>query len=125
MELEVGTKIFNFRNSRGLSWSGIFPSNSQPIILFVYLFILLFSLLSVKDTAYGMLILSAIPYFIFPHTSLFPSENSSFSPLHNSFPVVSLCHPEYQISFCCPLSGDILVGNVLLLVFGFHMLVIS
>ena len=50
------------------------------------------------------------------------SSNNSFSPLHNSFPVVTLCHPGYCISFCCPSIGECLVNNVLLLVPGLRML---
>ena len=61
--------------------------------LFIKLFSLLFSLTSVK---FNTLLLSAISHFIFSHKSLFPSETSSLSPLHNSFPVVSLCHPGYR-----------------------------
>ena len=36
--------------------------------------------------------------------------------------LVSICHPEYCVSFCCPYIGGSLLGNVLLLVSGFHML---
>ena len=89
---------------------------------------MLLSLPSIKDIndyktlLFSMLILSTIPNFIFPQSSLFPQETLSFSSLHNFFPVVPLGHPGYCISFCCPSIGGILVGNVLLLVSGLHML---
>ena len=44
---------------------------------------------------------------------LFPYETSSFSPLHNSLPVVSLCHPWYCISFCFPTIRGSLVTSFL------------
>ena len=59
---------------------------------------------------------------IFPQTSLSSNGTSSYSPLHNPFPVMSLCHLGYCVSFCCSSIGGSLVGNVLLIGSGFHML---
>ena len=43
---------------------------------------------------------------IFPRTSLFPWGTSLSSSFHNPFPVVSLCHPGYCVSFCCSFIGQ-------------------
>ena len=58
---------------------------------------------------------------IFPQISLFLKEPPHLLP-SQFFPSSVLCHPGYFVSFCCPFIGDSLVGNVLLLVSGYHML---
>ena len=90
----------------------IFQTEHDPLVV---------SLPSVKViNDYKMLLLACwscqlfLILYYFKH--LFPLETSSLSQLHSSFPVVSLCHPGYCISFCCSYFGGSLVGNVLLLV---------
>ena len=97
--------------------------NGIPIYLFICysVYPASKSLMSIRHCFCHADLVSYSSFYISSNISV-SFETSSFSPLNNPFPVVPLCYPGYCIYFYCPSVGGCLVGNVLLLVFGFRML---